>query len=141
MSFFKFLVSSLIVLFTSVFLLNLTCPLRKCVSSNGIQAVILFSLEPDAQCQEGNRSSSSLYLRVSKHNYCFLLITPCSFEKQTPSGYTTHSLTSLRYPPISLQTLHSFEILALLYLLKSPQSNYFLFSTKSLSTTFLVLST
>lgn len=139
MSFFKFLVSSLTVPFTSVFLLKWSCPLRKPLLFEWNQSRFSFLSQPHSS--EPEREVGIL---LGPH-WQFPNITTSSFCKHLAhlklalSGCTPHSLTSLLYPPIFCQAFHSVKVLALVYSLRVLSMVIFLFSPKPLIHYFLVI--
>ena len=129
MSFFKFLVSSLTVPFTSVFLLKRSCPLRKPLLFEWNQSRFSFLSQPHSS--EPEREVGIL---LGPH-WQFPNITTSSFCKHLAhlklalSGCTTHSLTSLLYPPMS--SLPFSQSFSSGLFTQSPQYGYFFVLTKT----------
>lgn len=99
MSFFKCLVSFLIVPFTSVFLLKLSCPLRKLLLFKWNQSCFSFLAHTMfLRASKGSGHPPRSTRTVSKRNNLFLLQTSCSSEAHTVRSH--HPLC----PLISLST-------------------------------------
>lgn len=110
MSFFKCLVSFLIVPFTSVFLLKLSCPLRKLLLFKWNQSCFSFLAHTMfRRASKGSGHPPCSTLTVSKHNNVFLCkhLAPL---KHRLSGHTSPSVRSVLCLPISCRALQSFRL-------------------------------